>query len=334
MKIGYLRYDSEPGNKVKTLAYMCFYHNIEFFYFRPEDVDLEREVIKGKFFLNGKWEERETSFPSFIDNAPSKKEYRALYLELERKMSIPMMCHRIDNKQKINNLLVKDQKFGDIVINTERFTDIFNFNRFLERYNKLILKPIGGNMGRGIYKVYKSQEKYYIESDEKIDTFKDLVELNKFIVNMNFLEYIQQEYIESTTKNNLPFDIRVHVRRGANNNWSTVKIYPRVGINQNVTSNISQGGGITKLVPFLKVNYPEYQIIQKKLNLFAKEFPIFFQKLYSFEIDALGIDIGLTKDGNLKLFEVNTFPGTNFLELEDSLVRVQYYLSKMEKISL
>ena len=35
----------------------------------------------------------------------------------------------------------------------------------------------------------------------------------------------------------------------------------------------------------------------------------------------------LSQKLNLKLFEVNTYPGSNFLDIEDSIVRVQYYQS-------
>ncbi len=322
MRVGFLRFDQNPTIKVRAIAYICHYHNIEFFYFQPEDVDFTNKKIKGRFFINEKWQEKETDFPDLIDNAPSIGKYRNFYDEMTK--FVPMMCFRIGNKQKIQNILETDGEFSHILINTEEVTDFDSFKLFLDKYQIIILKPNGGNMGRNIIKISNSNQEYKIETDESVEVINQIKE---WFEKNDFRGYIQQEYVHSLTKNNLPFDIRIHVRRGKNKNWNVVKVYPRIGINQNVTSNISQGGSISKLVGFLRHNYQDYEKIQIKLNQFAKDFPKYFQKFYGYDLDALGIDIGLDQDGNLKLFEVNTYPGSNFLDIEDSIVRVQYYQS-------
>ncbi|AXY56105.1 hypothetical protein CDG60_05680 [Acinetobacter chinensis] len=322
MKVGFLRFDQNPTIKVRAIAYICHYHNIDFFYFQPEDVDFEKKKINGRFFINENWEYRETDFPDLIDNAPSIAKYRSFYDEMTK--YVPFMCFRIGNKQKVQNILEKDGEFSHILIETEEVEGFEKFDHFLNRMKSVILKPNGGNMGRNIIKISKIGNDYKVETDGEII---NLSNLKKWFDEHDFRGYIQQEYVNSLSKNNLPFDIRIHVRRGLNKKWNVVKVYPRIGINQNVTSNISQGGSISKLVGFLKNNYEDYEEIQKKLNKFARDFPPYFQKFYNYDLDALGIDIGLDKEGNLKLFEVNTYPGSNFLDIEDSVVRVHYYHS-------
>lgn len=322
MRVGFLRFDQNPTIKVRAIAYICYYHNIDFFYFQPEDVDFTNKKIKGRFFVNEKWQERETDFPDLIDNAPSIGKYRDFYAEMTK--FVPMMCFRIGNKQKIQDILEKDGEFSHILINTEEVTNFDSFKLFLDKHQVIILKPSGGNMGRNIIKISNNNQEYKVETDERMEVIN---QIKQWFEENDFRGYIQQEYVHSLTKNNLPFDIRIHVRRGKNKNWNVVKVYPRIGINQNVTSNISQGGSISKLVGFLRHNYRDYESIQIKLNQFARDFPKYFQKFYNYDLDALGIDIGLDQDGNLKLFEVNTYPGSNFLDIEDSIVRVQYYQS-------
>lgn len=325
MKVGILRFDNQPSLKMNAIAYICHYHNIDFFYFQPEDVDFNRKVINGRFYINEKWEYQETSFPDVIDNAPSIAKYRDFYTEMLK--HVPMICYRIGNKQKVQNILEKDGQYQDILIATNEVEDFSNFEKFLAQYSKVILKPIGGNMGRDIFKVSQNESTYLVETDHEKLTFVNKTEFEKWFKKKEFSNFVQQEYVHSLTKNGLPFDVRVHVRRGLNRKWNTVKIYPRIGIHQNVTSNISQGGSISKLFSFLKSNFENYKEIQDKLNRFAREFPPYFQKFYSYELDALGVDIGLDLQGNIKLFEVNTYPGSNFLDMEDSIVRVQYYKS-------
>ena len=103
-------------------------------------------------------------------------------------------------------------------------------------------------------------------------------------------------------------------------------IYPRIGMGKNITSNISQGGGISPIVPFLQSNFGgEWKKIKDKLELLCRTFPNRFESLYNYNLDALGIDLGVDSKGNIGLFEVNTYPGQQFFYAEDAEVRVAYY---------
>ena len=78
-----------------------------------------------------------------------------------------------------------------------------------------------------------------------------------------------------------------------------------------------EGGSIAKIVPFLKYNFAEkWKVILDELRKLAKEFPVYFQKGYDYELDALGLDIGIDENGKLWLFEVNSFPGCTMFELD------------------
>ena len=57
-------------------------------------------------------------------------------------------------------------------------------------------------------------------------------------------------------------------------------------------------------------------MILDELRKLAKEFPVYFQKGYDYELDALGLDIGIDENGKLWLFEVNSFPGCTMFELD------------------
>lgn len=162
---------------------------------------------------------------------------------------------------------------------------------------------------------------------DDVDTYLDINTFKR--------KYLIQPYIRSLTKGNLPYDIRIHVRRGENAEWKVVKIYPRIGLADGIVSNISQGGYITKLDNFLKVNFgDEYLKIKSRLFKFASEFPDYFQKGYdNYLIDALGIDIGIDENNKFWIFEVNSYPGSTFFELESQLVAMSYarYLAEKHK---
>jgi glutathione synthase/RimK-type ligase-like ATP-grasp enzyme len=204
----------------------------------------------------------------------------------------------------------------------------------LAEYKKIILKPQRGNRGRGIYYI-EDRNSYYliIANKEKIELEKN--KIDTFIENeITHKNYIVQRYIQSLTKDNLPFDIRIHVRRDINAEWKVVKIYPRIGTNDGITSNVSQGGYIGQIDKFLKRQFGDkYLTVHDELTKLAKEFPVYFQKGYNYNIDALGIDIGIDDNCKLWLFEVNSYPGSTFFELESQIVAMGYakYLAQQEK---
>lgn len=138
-------------------------------------------------------------------------------------------------------------------------------------------------------------------------------------------KYIVQPYIQSRTEEGLPFDIRIHVRRGKDGQWMPVKVYPRIGRGDGITSNLSQGGSIAQLKPFLKRQFMQNSIkIEKELNKLAVEFPTYFQRAYDKPLAALGLDIGIDEKGKLWLFEVNPYPGSTMFELESQQVAMGY----------
>ena len=121
--------------------------------------------------------------------------------------------------------------------------------------------------------------------------------------------YICQLFIEAKTKEDTLFDIRLRVRKNIYGQRQKVKIYLRIGIGRNITSNISRGGAIAPIIPFLQSNFKDnWKEIKNKLETLCKTFPTRFESLYSHSLDALGID----SDGKMGLFEVNTYPGQHF----------------------
>lgn len=329
MKVGFLRFDDKPGIKAKGIAFISKYYDIEFFYFTPESVDLEREIIMGKFLINGEWVEKETGFPDIIDNAPSRPQDRDLYSKLKKKS--PMITYRIGDKEKVLSLLQKDSKYSKYLIDSKILTSLDDFNEFVEKYEYIILKPKGGNMGKNIFKCFRSKNGFCIQTDKVDKNINSEIELNEFLSTF-YDKYQIQEYINSTTFEGHPFDVRLHVQRGKGGSWKIVKIYPRIGLSQKVTSNISQGGGISNLNSFLRNQYIEnHNEIWSELRSLSLSLPRDFQKNYTYTLDALGIDVGIDRNGNLKIFEINTYPGSNFLDLESAIVRVDYYKHLLEK---
>src|SRR5699024_4287862 len=189
------------------------------------------------------------------------------------------------------------------------------------------LKPIGGSFGDNIYICEKKDADCYrlkFKNTEKIltlDEFKiyyeDNIEGNRYII---------QKYIDSSTVQGNPFDCRICVEKNGDGEWVLAKKFIRIGIGQKAVSNISKGGGVSATVPFLKFNFGDkWREVENKLMAVAVTLPKKIEQLRDYSLMTMGIDIGIDKQGNVYVFEVNSSPGTSQSAYETSLYRSQYY---------
>jgi len=323
IRVGMFRQFKTPNTLVLAAAVSARMLDMEFFFFNPEDVDFDKQKIKGQFYENGNWIARETDFPDVIDNSPARKENAATYDRLAK--AIPFTMRRIGNKDTIYKRLMKEGVYKELLIPTHNLSSLQDAVDCIENYGRVIMKPKGGNRGRGIFYIEKCRNNYsVIANHENFEV--ELHKISDFLMeNILSSKYIGQPYIQCRTRDGLPFDIRIHVRRDMNGDWKTVNIYPRVGTSDGIASNLSQGGYIGKLDKFLKRQFGEHAgTVDKELNKLANDFPTYFQLAYDYDIDALGIDIGIDENRKLWMFEVNSFPGSTFFELESQIVAMGY----------
>jgi UDP-N-acetylmuramoyl-tripeptide--D-alanyl-D-alanine ligase len=192
-----------------------------------------------------------------------------------------------------------------------------------------VLKPQEGSQGRKVTFLGVEESGFRINTGTSWELF-DADQLRAFYRdNFRKEEFIAQKFIDSTDRNGIPFDIRLHVRRNRTGKWTVIRIMPRLGAGRSITSNLAAGGSIASLKAFLGMQFGavEGARVEKDLRALAAQMPERFQALYlDRRLDALGIDIGLDSSGKPWLFEVNDFPGTTISGLEAAIARVGYAL--------
>lgn len=324
MKVGMLRFSDKPGIVARSVAYVCDHHDIEFFYFTPDDVDLNALKINGQFLIKGEWIHRKTSFPDVIDNAPMKKRYEFVYSVLSEYSFLT--TKRIGTKKEVFRKLERNGGFEDVLIPYSLVEYESEIKPMLNEYKSVLLKPVSSNQGRNIYVIEKTKRGYRVLTDSTSREYSEDGFSVFFSQTISDRTYICQPFIESKTKEGHPFDVRIHTRKNSEGNWSTVKIYPRIGIGKSITSNISQGGGTSPINSFLEAQFGgKWRDVKRNLNQLSKSFPKRFQAMYDYSLDGLGIDLGIDKSGKLWLFEVNTYAGQEYFKAESAEARVSYY---------
>ncbi|EPF79741.1 YheC/YheD family protein [Acinetobacter rudis] len=322
IKVGMLRSSGKPASRARAMSYVGQHTGVDIYFFSVDDVDIETRKINAKRFFNSSWVTEVIDYPLIIDNDNnSSMKNKNVINQLSEYCYLTTQV--LGGKLKTLNLLRDNNIFRECLIPQEVIRNRDDFTSFLELYDYSVLKPIRGNQGKEIYFIKKNNNKFYVNFEGET---KEIASLDNFydqvIRGRNF---IIQKYIESTTIHGAPFDIRVHVQRNGQNKWVNTKTYVRVGTSEGMTANIATGGGIANVISFIKSRYKEKaNDVLRKLNELTNHLPTQFQQFYSQDIDALGIDLGGDADGNLWIFEINSFPGTQFFELDEAIIRIEY----------
>jgi len=331
LRIGFLGYQTRPTARARCLFALASLYDVEFFYFSPECVDMENRRINATFSRKGEYYRREVDYPDIIDDvAGLDTTHKELYNHLRANSLLTYTP--LGGKSEVYDILQASEESLKYCVETFSYEQV-DIDDILDRYKKVIIKPIFSNKGVNIYRLRKENRYYMLELLDK--EYKLSPEQYKEQYARIFTgSYIVQRYIHSRTNAGCQFDIRVDVRRGRDAKWQVVKVYPQIGVAGVVNSNIVRGGTTTEIEYFLPYEFGEnWENVYRGLLRLGREIPPVIQRNYDRLIDAVGIDVGIDRWNNneLKIFEVNTNPWAlpfQFEAAESSLHYYQYLAKK------
>lgn len=323
--IGMLHYRKDPEKVFKTYMYAAAakMEGVNFFYFTPGRVSLDQKLIKGLFYEDGKWIERDVGYPDVIFNAggtlTAKQDEIVDILQKE----IPFTSHPIGDKMSVYNRIKKSGQFTQYLIPSEEVAQESIVFEYLNKYKSIIIKPLSGAKGEEITYVVKHNKNFFLKTVE-MEQYYSEQELKEWIDELLLREavYLVQPFIRSKTKTGLSFDLRLHVQKDGQGKWVLTTIYPRIA-SSGIISNLSLGGYTSFLPDFLKQQFDkESYNVQRYLEVFAVQFSTHLDSLYDERLDELGIDVGLDENQKIWIYEVNWRPGTPVLfYLEKEVVK-------------
>ncbi|WP_071393511.1 YheC/YheD family protein [Bacillus tuaregi] len=343
IRIGMLASQNDINDLAVACAYVANYENVNFYYFTSEDIDYDEMLIRGYFYENKEWVPKIVEYPDVIyDRLRLRgiKGYNIVYEELE---GIPFTNEFFGNsisKLDVYDRLKSTGKIDDVIIpyqKVNRVKDIFNY---IGKYGKIILKPEIGSFANGVHFIERNKtDDYFVAIGEREYHYSEL-QLNQYLRDlMRKSVFIVQKYIETRTKEGKPFDIRVHMMKDGNGNWSFVNNYPRIGIHHAVISSTGNGGYIGGIVGFLKRNFSEERgkEIINEIETTALKVASTFEGFYEKNLSEMGLDIAIGKDMKPYIIEVNVNkPGIVYYEFEVAKHAIPYaiYLANNEKTKL
>lgn len=330
MKLGLLRKYKHPMNKDFVAALIAKEKNVDAIFFNIEDVNFKNMTIEGLSLRNGQWERSISYIPDVIYNDIPRKSDEKLYKKLEDS-GVIFTTHRLGiNKKDFQHIMMRDDILSNFSIPTFSYKTVDDLINIIEQYKAIFIKPNRGHKGEGMYSVEYDTFKKKVIVTETSGSIKhlDTLKFKNYIEDRVNQYYHIQPKLSSYTKSNDPYVIRTYVGKNGKGQWTVVFHYAVIGLNSNPIVNVSQGSPISYITPFLKTNFSSnYSKIKNTLDTNALIIASRTEEIVGYELDALGLDVCLTEQGEYFLYEVNAFPGTRPFEALCERFAVSHALS-------
>jgi glutathione synthase/RimK-type ligase-like ATP-grasp enzyme len=287
--------------------------------FQPGDVDVSNRIVRGLIRRGGIWTPHILPLPQCVYNRlptrreEAKAEVDTLIRQLKN-MDIPVFNERFLDKWEVHRALYSHPDTRGLLPHTELYVDPSQLKRMLEIYRTVYAKPTSGSMGKGIYRLGRSEKGYLFSYPtmtgsvtRTYQTLKALTSaLEQRIVGKS---YVLQQAIPVIRYARRPVDFRILTQKNVKGEWDVTSIVARVGQNQ-VVSNVARGGRMMSAEKALRLCgqgisiRPTSASLRRTALTISRSLDAMISGLYA----ELGIDLAVDVHGRIWLLEVNSKP--------------------------
>lgn len=340
MLAGILRFKQKaPKSFFRLLTMYSHRYGVNLIYFTPEDINIRKKRIQGQMLINDQLVNVNSRIPDFIDVTPhifnekNRRKYTKEIEFLKKNSELSIDRRQIIRKDKLQKVLSESKEFSYLAIPTMKVKDFKGFLDKINQNKKMVIKSVSGLQGKGVTLV-SMQDTNFIVGEKKQERVLSQNQLEDFFnSNIYGKNYIMQKYINSRSNNGEPIDCRIHLEKNKYGKWEVARKFIRIGIGQKVVSNISQGGCISDVKNYLKSTFGDnWKKVYNKITEIEKRLPYFIEKHEKKQFMVMGFDVGIDLNGEVCIFEVNSFPIIAPQRAQVSKIRAGYYAYRIKKI--
>ncbi|MFC4075791.1 YheC/YheD family endospore coat-associated protein [Salinithrix halophila] len=300
-----------------------------FYVFTPEMVDWNTRVVSGWFYLKDsagqwRWVRRFSPLPDVVyERVPNRKseslpQVQACRSRLTNWARCQIFNQGFFNKWSIHEKLFTHELTSENIPETYHAPDVQIIQQMVDRHQMVYLKPSGGSLGLGIFRITRHPQGGYFcrfRDGEKnvLRRFQSLVTLLKhhFGPQMTTLKrYLVQQGIRLIKINGRPVDFRVHMHKDRTGAWKVVGIGAKVAGLGSVTTHGRTGGSLLSTSELLSRSFPGQEaIMENKIADASIRVATALENEVEGPLGELGLDIGVDRYRRVWLFEVNSKPG-------------------------
>ncbi|WCK55498.1 YheC/YheD family protein [Aneurinibacillus sp. Ricciae_BoGa-3] len=288
---------------------------IPVYVFLPNQVDYTTKTVIGYLYRNKTWVKKKLPFPTLVyDRCSNRKVYGKYIRKIKTIPSITFLAHVLPGKWQNHQNLIQHPGLIPYLPATEVIQSMETVKRWLDDYGSVVIKPVQNSLGVGVIKV-TSLVSHTVEGRDMKNkifhkNFSSRTALIKWLKEAISGNNLIQPYLDLSTPEGDPFDLRVLVQKNETGRWQETARAIRAGVCGGLTSNLCGGGKAYSADAFLQKYFPEEQLvtIHQNIDYLVQEIPPFIESKHG-RLAELGIDIGIDKKGNVWLIEINSKPG-------------------------
>ncbi|PYI57087.1 YheC/YheD family protein [Paenibacillus flagellatus] len=298
-----------------------------FFAFLPSDVNWSAETVVGYFPTADGWVRKTVPLPDVIYNRlSSRKAEKSLSIEnfKERfvRRGIPLFNWSFFDKWDVYNLLDGEKEAFKHVPESHLNPTPERVREMLEKHRFVYLKPTGGSLGIGIYRLtYHPKRGYFARfrrgGKNVLYRFPQFSGLMKLLNARSgrLRNYVVQQGIRLIEIDSCPIDFRFHLHKNGQNQWVVAGIGAKKAGKGSVTTHVKNGGQIMTPEQVLdRVFGSKADAILQNAKKTAIELAEAIERNSKHLLGELGFDIGIDQNEQIWMFEANSKPGRSIFK--------------------
>jgi hypothetical protein len=297
------------------------------FAFSPRDVNWQQETVSAFFpRTGGGWVRKTVPLPDVIYNRLSsrmaeKSSGMEGFKERFVRKGIPLFNWSYFDKSDVYKLLEGDDSFK-YVPESRINPSSEQIHTMLDKHKFIYLKPTGGSLGIGIYRItYNAKRGYFARYRRGGKNV--LMRFTKFANLMSMLgtgrgrlqNYVAQQGIRLIEIDTCPIDFRFHMTKNSSNNWVVAAIGAKKAGKGSVTTHVRSGGQLMTPEQVLRQIYgSRADTVLQNAKDTAIKLAEGIEKNYQHLLGELGFDIGIDQNEKVWMFEANAKPGRSIFK--------------------
>ena len=299
-----------------------------YFAFTPRDVNWEEETITGYFPQGaGSWTRRTVPLPDVIYNRVMDRKAEnstAMHNFKDRfvRRGIPIFNWSFFDKWDVYKMLENDRA-NKYVPETNINPSAQEIKDMLTKHKFVYLKPTGGSLGIGIYRLtYNPQRGYFARFRRNGKNV--LIRYPRFENLMNMLmknhkgslqNYVVQQGIRLIELDSCPIDFRFHMTKNGRNEWVVCAVGAKKAGRGSVTTHIRNGGQLMTPQQVLNIIFgSRANEVLNNAKKTAIELAEAIERNYAHTLGEIGFDLGIDQSENIWMFEANAKPGRSIFK--------------------
>lgn len=301
-----------------------------FYYaFSPRDINWVQETVLAHFIdERGNWVRKTVPLPDVVYNRlPSRRGEKSSYINSIKqrftKKNIPIFNWSFFEKWDVYYLLQGDTEAFKHVPESYIDPSPAQIKEMLEKHSFIYLKPTGGSLGKGIFRLTYHKKKGYFarfrgNGKNVLLRYAKFSSLMRMISNRpgRLKNYVAQQGIRLVELDQCPIDFRFHLNKNAHNNWVVSGIGAKQAARGNITTHVRTGGKLMTPESALNRIFGESkaQEVLRRMKRVSIKLAESIERYYPHLIGELGFDLGIDQSGNIWMFEANSKPGRSIFK--------------------